>query len=179
MISPNRVRICRFIYVPCSFTRFICANCTSFPFRFVQGANSIRQLSLLYYIYPQSPTRSLFKSGLPPAGCFCFGGSLIKKKRRQQTALLGFVLIDSRGGHRESRGDFALCGARPGSTWTGQPARLDRAGPRARTRLSPAGGIPFAARWCLRCFLGDLVTFRFLLPFLSLFLTPFSSLMTR
>ena len=87
--------------------------------------------------------------------------------------------FDSRGGHRESRGDFALCGARPGSTWTGQPTRLDRAGPWARTRLSPAGGIPFAARWCLRCFLGDLVIFRFLLPFLSLFLTPFSSLMTR
>ena len=73
-------KLSRFIYALCSFAHFICANCTSFPFRFVQGANSIRQLSLLYYIYPQSPTRSLFKSGLPPAGCFCFWGFSYKKR---------------------------------------------------------------------------------------------------
>src|SRR5699024_9950167 len=54
-----------------------------------------------------------------------------------------FRLIFPRGRSGKSKGDSALCGARPGSTWTGQPARLDRAGPRARTRLSPAGGIPF------------------------------------
>ena len=108
----------------------------------------------------------------------CMSGLWPQGRCAAAAALFILGLVHFRLGENE-RGSFALCGARPGSTWTGQPARLDRAGPRARTRLSPAGGIPFAARWCLRCFLGDLVTFRFLLPFLSLFLTPFSSLMTR
>ena len=53
--------------------------------------------------------------------------------------LFVFWLIPAFG--LESKGGFGLCGVRPGSTWTGQPARLDRAGPQARTRLSPAGGI--------------------------------------
>ena len=60
----------------------------------------------------------------------------------------------------QPRGNFARCGERlffmfglkpgadtgfqkgiPPSADGGQPARLDRAGPRARTRLSPAGGM--------------------------------------
>ncbi|WP_143287914.1 hypothetical protein [Butyricicoccus pullicaecorum] len=70
-----------------------------------------------------------------------------KKKRVPQDAqsskktvlsdglFLVFVLIETRAEHRVSRGDFAICGWRPGSTWTGQPTRLDRAGSQTRTRL--------------------------------------------
>jgi len=41
----------------------------------------------------------------------------------------------------ESKGGFGLCGVRPGSTWTGQPARLDRAGPQARTHFRLRAGL--------------------------------------
>ena len=56
-------------------------------------------------------------------------------------ALFIFGLVHFRLGENE-RGSFALCGARPGSTWTGQPARLDRAGPQARTRFRLRPGDP-------------------------------------
>ena len=42
--------------------------------------------------------------------------------------------IDSRGGHRESKGI-------PPSADGGQPARLDRAGPQARTRFRLRAGV--------------------------------------
>ena len=62
----------------------------------------------------------------------------------------------------ESKGGFGLCGVRPGSTWTGQhthiirarrgnkdsglrAARLDRAGPQARTHSRLRAGL-------VRCF---------------------------
>ncbi len=61
----------------------------------------------------------------------------------------------------ESKGGFGLCGVRPGSTWTGQhthiirarrgnkdsglrAARLDRAGPQARTHFRLRAGL---VRW--------------------------------
>ena len=44
----------------------------------------------------------------------------------------------------ESKGGFGLCGVRPGSTWTGQPARLDRAGPQARAHFRLRAGL---VRW--------------------------------
>ncbi len=62
------------------------------------------------------------------------------KLRILRDALFLFVLVETRVGHRVSKGDSARCGERPGSTWTGQATRLDRAGTQTRTRLSPAGG---------------------------------------
>ena len=70
----------------------------------------------------------------------CMSGLWPQGSCAAAAALFIFGLVHFRLGENE-RGSFALCGARPGSTWTGQPARLDRAGPQARTRLSPAGGI--------------------------------------
>ncbi len=49
-----------------------------------------------------------------------------KTVRRDGLSFL-FASFETRVGHRVSRVDFGLCGVRPGSTWTGQPARLDRA----------------------------------------------------
>ena len=72
--------------------------------------------------------RLVCMSGLWPQGC-CAAAA----------ALFIFVLVHFRPGENE-RGSFALCGARPGSTWTGQPARLDRAGPQARTRFRLRAG---------------------------------------
>ena len=43
----------------------------------------------------------------------------------RSASLFVFWLIPAFG--LESKGGFGLCGVRPGSTWTGQPARLDRA----------------------------------------------------
>ena len=51
-------------------------------------------------------------------------------------ALLFFILVDF-----PSREIGKIKKGIPRSAERGQPARLDRAGPRARTRLSPAGGI--------------------------------------
>lgn len=47
----------------------------------------------------------------------------------------------------ESKRDFGLCGVRPGSTWTGQPTRLDRA-----RELVPWTPIVACGRdWCGAC----------------------------
>ena len=69
--------------------------------------------------------------------------SVYKKKPFPEGNGFGvFGLIDSRAGRRESRGI-------PRPAGRGQPARLDRAGPQARTRLSPAGGMALTA--CPSC----------------------------
>ena len=52
--------------------------------------------------------------------------SLGKTVRRDGLSFL-FVLIETRGGHRVSKGNSGLCGVRPGSTWTGQHTHIIRA----------------------------------------------------
>ena len=60
---------------------------------------------------------------------------LSRELRILRDALLFFILVDF-----PSRGIGKIKKGIPDSAESGQPARLDRAGPQARTRLSPEGG---------------------------------------